>query len=210
MLRSLHIAWVLALLLIPALSARGQEQEDKTLCGWEFVELNHDFGKSPFFGSFYFEHDNYHYRRFDNWYTRTIVGVKILPWLKAGVGYDFVRGADYLTHNAMLDVIGTLKQGNLTVSIRERLVHSWTPALGTQGNILRSRLKVQYAIPDTRWSPYLAMEMFSWDGWKRVRNYVACNYNINEKVQLEGYYIYYIFNGAPDRHVIGLGVNFYL
>ena len=198
---------LLALAFPPCLQA----QEDNTFGGWEFFEVNHDFGDGPFFGSFYFEHDNYQYRRLECWYTRTTLGVKILPWLKADVAYDYLQEPSFHTHKALFDLTGTLKQGNLKVAVRERYVHSWTPALGTQGNVLRSRLKVQYAIPETRWGPYLAVEVFTWgDEWKKTRHYVACNYDLSDKVQLEAYYLYYAFNGIPAEHVIGLGVNFYL
>ena len=194
-----------------ALPVMAQVADDNTFGGWEFIEVNHDFGKSPFFGSFYFEHDNFQYQRLECWYTRTTLGVKILPWLKADVAYDFLKEPTNHTHKLLLDLTGTLKQGNLKVSIRERYVHSWTPALGTQGNVLRSRLKVQYAVPGSHFSPYLAMEVFTWGvTWKKTRHYVACNYDISEKVQLEAYYMYYAFNGVPAEHVIGLGVNFYL
>jgi len=194
-----------------ALPALAQEAEDNTFGGWEFFEVNYDFKKAPFFASFYFEHDNYQYQRLECWYTRTTLGVKVLPWLKADVAYDFLmEPGGVVTHKALLDLTGTLKQGGLKVSIRERYVHSWTPSAGKQGDVLRSRLKVQYAIPDSRFSPYLAIEVFTWDTWKKTRHYVACNYDINKTFQLEAYYLYYTFNNAPAEHVIGLGVNIYL
>ena len=69
---------ILLLLCLFPLSLRAQEAEDNTFGGWEFFEVNHDFGKSPFFGTFYFEHDNYQYQRLECWYTRTTLGVKVL------------------------------------------------------------------------------------------------------------------------------------
>lgn len=202
---------ILLLVCLFPLCLRAQEAEDNTFGGWEFIEANHDFGKSPFFGTFYFEHDNYQYRRLECWYTRTTLGVKVLPWLKADVAYDFLQEPSFHTHKLNLDLTGTLKSGNLKVAVRERYVHSWTPALGEEGNVLRSRLKVQYAIPESRWSPYLAVEVFTWgDSWKKTRHYVACNYDFSDKVQFEAYYLYYAFNGVPAEHVIGLGLNFNL
>ena len=201
----------LLLLFLTPLCLRAQEVEDNTFGGWEFIEVNHDFGDSPFFGSFYFEHDNYQYQRLECWYTRTTLGVKILPWLKADAAYDFLQEPAFHTHKLNLDLTGSLKQGNLKVSIRERYVHSWTPATGEQGTVLRSRLKLQYAFPESRWSPYLAVEVFTWgDTWKKTRHYVACNYDFSDTVQFEAYYLYYAFNGMPAEHVIGLGLNFYL
>ena len=188
-----------------------QEAQDNTFGGWEFFEVNHDFGKSPIFASFYFEHDNYQYKRLDCWYTRTTLGVKLLPWLKFDVAYDFIREPAWLTHKAVADLTASLKQGGLKVSIRGRYQHGWTPETGDQSDVLRSRLKVQYAIPGTNFTPYLAAEVFTWgDKWKKTRHYVACDYDISKVVQLEAYYLYYAFNGVPAEHVLGIGINFYI
>ncbi len=187
-----------------------QAQENDRFGGWEFFEVNHEFGNGPFFAKFYFEFDNYGFNRMECWYTRTSFGLKLFPWLKANLAYDYLRYPSFTTHKAVFDVIGTLKQGRLTVSIRERYMHDWTPSLGTQGDVLRSRLKVQYSIPETRFSPYLAVEVFTWgDVWKKTRHYVACDYDLSKSVQLEAYYLYYAFNGLPAEHIIGTGVNFY-
>lgn len=82
-----------------------QAQEDNTFGGWEFLEVYHDFGKSPVFASVYFEHDNFQYKRLDNWYIRTTAGVKILPWLKwkktrhyIGGSYDFSKAVQLETN----------------------------------------------------------------------------------------------------------------
>ena len=192
-------------------TVRAQEvPEGWSFGGWEFFEVYHDFGKTPFFGSFYFEHDNYHYKYFDNWYTRAILGVKVLPWLKADVGYDFVKEPSVLKHKLILDLTGTLKSGNFNVSLRERYLHTWRHSGGPQANELRSRLKVQYNVPDTRWSPYLAMEVISWGDWIKTRHYVGSQYNFNDWLQLETYYIYYSHNGKPAQHILGIGLNFTL
>ena len=204
---------MLGLLLLSGGRAWAQDEvpEGWSFGGWEFFEINHNFKNTPIFGSFYFEHDNLQYRYFDCWYTRTTLGVKVLPWLKADVAYDFLMDASKaLTHKLLLDLKGTLTRGPLSVSIRERYVHSWTPSKGTQGNVLRSLLKVQYAIPGTHWKPYLAIEVFTWDTWKRTRHYVACTYDVTSWMELEAYYFYYTLNGKPAQHIIGVGVNFYL
>ncbi len=205
-----RISAIAALILLPiGLSAQEAPQEDNTFGGWEFFEVYYDIGKTPLFASFYFEHDNFQYKRFDNWYTRTTFGVKILPWLSADVAYDFIQEPDCQVHRAIFDLTGSLKQGNLKVSIRERYLHNWVPAKGSQSDELRSRLKVQYAIPKTKFSPYIAIEVFTWGvTWRKTRHYVACNYDITSHVQFEAYYMYYAFNGAPAEHVIGLGLNF--
>ena len=195
-------------LLFPLCLQAQEAQEDNTFGGWEFLEVCHDFGKSPVFASIYFEHDNFQYKRLDNWYVRTTVGVKIFPWLKADVAYDFLKEPGIYSHRALFNLTGTLKQGNLKASIRERYIHTWTPGIGTQGDVLRSMLKVQYDIPDSCFSPYVAIEVFTWDGWKKTRHYAACCYNFSKLVQLEAYYMYYTFNNRPAEHVLGIGLNF--
>lgn len=206
LLRLLLVFLPVALLSVPAVA---QESEDNTFGGWEFFEVNHDFRNSPVFATFYYEHDNYQYKRLECWYTRTTLGVKILPWLKFDVAYDFIREPAWLTHKAVADLTASLKQGGLKVSVRERYQHGWTPETGDQSDVLRSRLKVQYSIPGSRFSPYLAAEVFTWgDQWKKTRHYVACDYDISDAVQFEAYYLYYAFNGIPAEHVLGIGFNF--
>ena len=51
-----------------------------TFGGWEFMEVSHDFKYSNFFGSVYFEHDNYEYKHLECWYVRTTVGYKVCDW----------------------------------------------------------------------------------------------------------------------------------
>lgn len=207
----MRIRFILLLLfLLPVPLFAQEEVDDRTFGGWEFFEVNKDFGSSLIYASFYFEHDNFQYRRLDNWYTRSIVGVKIFPWLKADVAYDFMKEPSRETHHAMFDIIGTLKLDNFTITLRERYRHSWDPAACTQSNEMRSRLKIQYAIPRSRFSPYVAIEPITWAHWIKTRHYVACNYNITNWFQLEAYYLYYTYRSRPDMHVIGLGANFYL
>ena len=190
------------------ISIHAQEPaEENTFGGWEFLEVYHGFDNSPWFTSFYFEHANYQYKRLESWYARMLFGYKLISWLKTGIAYDYMQEPDYITHRVVAEVTGTLKQDNLTVSVRERYIHSWSPEVEEQGNVLRSRLKVQYTIPETCFKPYLAMEVFTWDKWKKTRHYVGSTYAINKKMEIEGYYIYYTFDGKPAEHVLGIGLN---
>lgn len=197
------------LLLLSGLYVNAQEIEDNTFGGWEFLEVTYNIKDTPLFSSLYFEHDNYQYQRLECWYLRAMFGWNITKFLKADVAYDFMQEPGYITHRAVFDLQGSLKQGNLKVSVRERYIHTWSPEIGKQSDVLRSRLKVQYAIPGTRFSPYLAAEVFTWGTtWKKTRHYVACTYDFTDFMQLEWYYIYYTFKGLPAEHVLGIGLNF--
>ena len=207
-MRKLFLIFFLGI-IVSNISTAQETKENNTFGGWEFLELTYNFKNSPIFASVYFEHDNYQYNRLECWYLRTMFGYKITNWLKADVAYDYMKEPGYVTHRALIDLQGTLKQGNLKVSIRERYIHSWSPEIHEQGDALRSRLKVQYAIPDTKFSPYVAAEVFTWGTeWKKTRHYVACDYDISSCMQLECYYLYYAFNGKPAEHVLGIGLNF--
>lgn len=195
-----------SMLACASLFSANAQEDDETFGGWLFTEINHSFGNGIYVTE-YFEHDNYHFNRLECWYTRTSVGMKVLPWLKIGVNYVPVcYPGGVWKHYGEFDVMGTLKSGDFKVSIRERYRHGFT---GSATDELRSRLKVAYSIPGTAVGIYLAPEVFTWgDEWKKTRHYMACTYDINEHIQLEGYYLYYAFRSAPAEHVLGLGLNF--
>lgn len=195
-------------LLIFTFSATAQEKDDdNTFGGWEFVEVNYNFNNSNWYSTFYFEHANYQYSRLECWYARLLFGYKLTNWLKMGLAYDFMQEPGYITHRAVAELTGSLKQGNLTASLRERYIHSWSPAIDEYGDVLRSRLKVQYAISDSRFKPFVALEVFTWDRWKKTRHYVGTTFAINKHFEIEGYYVYYVFANKPAEHVLGIGLN---
>jgi len=192
--------------LFPILSSAQESGEAKDrFGGWAFVEVSHQFKKPAFYLTGYIEHDNFNFNSFDCVYGRFSVGYRPLKWLKVGVNYVPLYEQFGWLHYYEADVMGTLKSGDLSVSVRERYRH----CLSNGNNELRSRLKVAYSIPDTKFTPYLAAEVFTWGTeWKKTRHYVACAYDITEFVQVEWYYLYYAFKALPPEHVIGLGLNF--
>lgn len=197
---------IAALLLLSSSASFAQEAEapDNSFGAWFFTEVNHDF-KCGAYLTGYFEHDSYQFSRFDCVYGRLCAGWKLLPWLKAGINYIPLYDNSGWKHYYETDVVGTLKSGNFKVSIRERYRHCITSG----SNELRSRLKVAYSIPDSPFGVYLAPEVFTWgDKWKKTRHYVAGTWNVNSHIQLEAYYLYYAYNGAPAEHFLGLGLNF--
>ena len=198
----------LALLFLPICMNAQQTEDDNSFGGWHFVEVDHKFGDSKWTGMLYFEHENFRYQRLDCWYIRPGVRYSVLPWLKLGVSYDFLKVPSTYGHRAVFDVVGTLKEGNLSAALRLRYLHTWKPELGTEDNELRTRLIVSYKIPDTRFMPYLAVEIFTWGGeWRKSRHYAACTYDITDFMQVEGFYML-TFRSKDPEHILGLGVNF--
>lgn len=180
---------------------------DDTYGGWEFFEVSHDF-TDRIWSSFYFEHDNIKYKSFDAYYTRLTLGYKFNKWLKNDVAWDWLKEPGTHYHRYIYDLTGTLKEGNLSVAIRERYILTHSPSSNTISHILRSRLKTQYAIPNSRVKPYLAVELFTWDKWKKTRYYVGTTVKCNDWMEFEGFYMYYVYANKPALHVLGLGLNF--
>jgi len=198
-------------ILIPANVILAQENTDQTpessLLGWGSVEVNHDFTKAKLYLTGFIQYESIGFEKTEDVYGRFSFGVKPLKWLSFGVNY--VPLYDNLStgwkHYFEGDVVGTLRSGNFKVSLRERYRHGFT----TDSNELRSRLKVAYAVPKTNFTPYMAIEVFTWGTeWKRTRHYVGCTYNFTKSIQLDWYYMYYTFQGKPEKHVLGLSLNF--
>lgn len=189
--------------------------------GWHFLEISHTFKDAPKWSCmFYLEHENYQYRWLDCCFIRAKVGYKVLPWLKLGLGYDYVGYSTTYGHRLVGDVTGTLKKENLSASVRLRYLHTWKPELASQDNELRTLLRVMYTFPEktidkgdrirTRGAimPYMAVELFTWgDKWRKSRHYVGCMYNITQQMQIEGFYMLTFSNKDPE-HILGLGLNF--
>ena len=142
MKRSVYTSLVIVLFLAFPLFSYAQQEPDNSFGGWHFVEIDHKFGGSKWTGMLYFEHENYQYQRLDCWYLRPGVRYSVLPWLKLGVSYDYLKLPTTYGHRAVFDVVGTLKEGNLSTSLRLRYLHTWKPELGTEDNELRTRLIV--------------------------------------------------------------------
>lgn len=202
------IASVSVLLTFILLSGRPlHAQEKSTFGGWEHIDLTHSFRDSKWYGSLYFEHNNIQYQRLDICFISTSVGYEFSDWLKADAAYNFMIQPEGIGHRAVVAVTGTLKKGNLSLSLRERYQHKWPPGTLPQENELRSRLKAQYAFPNSRFKPYLALEVYTWDKWLKSRHYAGTAITLNTHFELDVYYMYYLFANGQAEHVPGLGLN---
>ena len=172
---------------------------------WVFTEVSHTFGNGIYLTG-YLEHDNAQMRTLECNYGRFSVGWNALPWLKFGINYVPSYKPEGMSNYMELDLVGTLKSGNFKVSVRERWRHG---VFGTDKNELRSRLKVAYSIPGTKFGVSVAPEVFTWGTqWTKTRHYVNGTWQATDFMGLEWFYMYYAFNGAPAEQVVGFGLNF--
>lgn len=203
-----RIRLVICFLLLPVMMKAQGEAEDNSFGGWHFLEVAHQFGDSKWSGKIYFEHENFQYQRLDCWFLRPAIGYKALPWLKLNAGYDYLKLPETYGHRALFDVTGTLREGQLSASLRFRYLHTWKPDLGMQDNELRTRLIVAYSIKNVPITPYMAVEIFTWGSlWRKSRHFVACTYDVTDFMQLEGFYML-TFSSSEPEHILGFGINF--
>lgn len=192
------------LLLLAALPGRADD-----FGSWHFIHVIKPLGGSSAFVGFRAEYrDCNNFSATERWYLRPIVGYRFTPWLKGELMYDFMRKAgDIQIHQAIAGITATLKSGPLSVSVRERFQYSYNATAGTSRNYLRSHLKTAYAIPRSRFTPYLAVELFTWDDWIKTRHYAGTAIRLSEQCALDVYYLYHTFASQEASHILGLGCN---
>lgn len=132
--------------------------EERYLGSWMFMEVHHDIANRAYL-TVYMENDVYQFRSLNCRYARFSAGYNFLPWLKTGVNYVPVSEPDRWRHYLEGDLMGILKSGDFKVSLRERYRYRLT---GEGTHELRSRLKLAYDIPESKLSPYIAIELFTW------------------------------------------------
>lgn len=206
------VAFFFALAL--GLSAMAQESSvADDFGGWSYMQFNKSF-KGGLFTSFRAEYrckDNW--SNLDFWFLRPSVGYKFSDNLSAGLCYDYRQYPTCHKHCGLAFVTGTVKSGPLSASLREMFVRSWSfdndPASTavSASDVLRSRLNVQYADPQTHLKPYLCIEMFTWKSWQNTRHYVGTICPLSDSCGLDLYYIYITRSNATAEHVLGAGLN---
>lgn len=148
----------------------------------------------------------------DSYFLRPTVGYKFLPWLKADLSYDYLYRTGSPQNRWLLSVTASLRQGPLSLSLRERYVGAWAINSLNYSNVLRSFLKGQYKIELANGrcslSPYVAIEIYAWDKWKQSHHFVGTTFCIGKCHSLD---LFYAWNVSASKnhadHVIGVGYN---
>lgn len=144
--------------------------------------------------------------------------------------------SDYwsVRHRAGLSLTGSYRLNRLTLSLRERYqytyrgeqsVAKWDGDDGTaksdeiieskSKHVLRSRLKVEYNIRKSHFTPFASCEFYnslSDFTHDKVRYTIGTDYKINKKHSLNAFYRYVDTSDddESDGHVIGIGYKFKL
>lgn len=131
-------------------------------------------------------------------------------------------------HRAFLDVTGTYSVNQFTFSLRERYIYAtdtpmyldyldssgemqrWEYSPRKHSHLLRSKLKISYAIKDTAFSPFISNELFIGRIFEQSRTCAGTGIKINGVNSISIYYMWqYKGTSAPklNNHVICVDYN---
>lgn len=217
------VVFLVAALFSASLSYAQEVSEPDDFGGWGDIQLTKSFD-SGLFTSFRAEYRcNSDWTGLDLWFVRPTLGYKFCNWLSAGICYDYLQRPEALQHRGIAFATGTLKSGQLSASIREMYVRTYSFANSRNSeesgassaglsvsNTLRSRLMVQYTDPVTDLKPYLSIEMFTWKSWQNTRHYVGTIVPLSDRFNLDLFYLYLTRSAGLAEHVLGAGLNIVL
>ena len=138
--------------------------------------------------------------------------VNYRPWRHLQLGYssEFIQTLGGWLITCRPSVTLLLGEGNLSFALRELPIYTHDCTSGSGKWALRTRGKVAYAIPDTRFKPYVSCELFTTRRWEKTRYYAGTTCTLGPRSTLDLFYLYYVMAGTPnrERHVFGLGYAF--
>ena len=141
-------------------------------------------------------------------------------------------------HRFNVSLSGSVDVGRLSVSLRERWQYTYRPSSadkkyafvydaddnlsgyelepvkGKGKNVLRSRLQLDYNIPNCKVDPFVNAEMFNGSGGiQKLRYQIGAEYKIQKRHVLSLTYRFQTVNSSDDdnetdRHLLGLGYKF--
>jgi len=152
---------------------------------------------------------------------------KPVKFLKVGGAYNLInfnhekRGWE-IRHRYYFYTTGILEIGRFSISLRERFQSTKRQGVGasaTRANpklYLRSRLKADYNIRKSKFTPYASVELFNTlndpqnNNLNQWRGVAGVEYKLNKKNSLEVFYRYtdYIDEEEFDKHLFGIGYAF--
>lgn len=210
--RKLVFGLSLCLLLIPAGRAGAQTGSDLgSWCSLMFVKA----WEKPYMTA-RLEHRSFEkMSSTECWFAAVGAGYNFTKWLKADMGYEFwkIPSAGGVTVNkATLGVTASLVRDGLNVNIREKYEEAFSQD-GSASGTLRSRLRAQYRIGSSRFSPYVMYEHFETigTGWQRSLHYAGAEIRLADHHVLDLYYLYHLFpSGGATKGCNVLGVCYNL
>ncbi len=209
-------SFIIILSVLAISAARANAQSESDFGTWSSIQFVKSFG-APY-AMARLEH-----RSFDNvrstecWFAMAGGGYNFNSWLKGDLSYEYwsIPSAGKMElHKGVLCFTETLKRDGLAVALREKYELAYNPASKSFSNTLRTRLRGQYKIPDSIFTPYLMYEYFSsldGKGWIRSLHYAGSDISLGGGHSLDLFYMYHLFDQAGHTaacHLLGVGYTF--
>ncbi len=195
-----------AALLLSVFAASAQEAVKDDAGAWINIQVNGAFGKAYTFARL--EHrSNETFSNTECWFAVAGGGYSLTKWLKADANYEFWHlGEGNIRHKAVVSTTGSINRSGLSAQVREKLELAYNPANGQWAPTLRSRLRTQYAIPNSAFRPYCMAEIFNWDSWQRSLYYAGTEITLNKSLFLDVFYLYHLPAIGRPVHTLGFGL----
>ena len=194
-------------MLLCGLAVSAQDRDDFGI--WSSVDVAGRF--SPKWdGGMYFEHRSKSMtKELDCALIMPYVSYKPWKFLKFGLASEYVDCGDVKQLTLRPSATFSLSSGPLGFSFRALPIYEYTFQTSSGAWTMRSRAKMTYNIESIRLTPYVSIEVFTADHWKKTRNFLGAQWSFGKHSAVDLYYMYYIMAGMrSQRHILGLGYVF--
>lgn len=188
-------------------------QTSTDLGSWCSIQLVRSYGKP--YAMARFEHRSYeNIGATECYFAMAGAGYNFTKWLKADLSYEYWKlpvAGNIATQKGVACVTATLKRDALAVSAREKYELAFTEGADGPKGTLRSRLRAQYSLSGTAFTPYFMYEFFNGFGdtkWIRSLHYFGTDIRLGDHTSLDVFYMYHLFPSAGTIkacNVLGAG-----
>lgn len=141
----------------------------------------------------------------DHYYVRPFVSCNITPALQAKMQVDFASVSSGFCIRYLPEATYTMRTGGLSLSVRQRMMVSWTESTDKWSLLWRTKATATCKIPDTKLSPLVAVEPFYKDGISRCRYYAGIRFALDGQSSLSLQYVRQDYNNAhADENIVWL------
>jgi hypothetical protein len=214
-MKKLYIILLIILCITPSFVAKAQDQEDAFMV-WSTINVSKTLEKNRKWTlgviSEYRHQVHEGVSRMNQYLVRPSVAYKVLPWLTLKYQMDFaaVGGSRSVTLESGETMVSQAafnwrfmpefnmahKVGDFSLSFRQRFQTTWKVKANTNSTVLRSRAKVDYAIPKTPVGLHFAIEPYWCDfsrnsfAWlQKIRWYAGFDFKLTDTLTFTPEYV---------------------
>ena len=140
------------------------------------------------------------------WFLMVGGGYSYKKFFRAELDYEFWQVEPSTTfHKGVLALTGSYRIDNWSFALREKYELSFNPESSPCDNNFRTKFTIGYKVPDSRFKPYMAYELFHFDKWRRMLYYCGTEINISKRSTFDIFYLLNYAKGGDFIHTVGLG-----